>query len=53
MLHDKPSGRISSDGDGNVFFVVDGVPLGLDEIAFPLASHEGWEFESQIVDALA
>ena len=52
MLHDRLSGRITSDGDGGVVLVVDGVPLGIDDLASILASHEGWGVEMQIVDAL-
>lgn len=52
MSHDKLSGRIVSDGADGVVLVVDGVPLGLDDIVSILASHEGWNFEMQIVDSL-
>jgi hypothetical protein len=52
MLHDRLSGRITSDGEGGVVLVVDGVPLGIDDLASILASHEGWGFELGIVDAL-
>ena len=52
MLHDTLSGRITSDGDGGVLLVVDGIPLSLEEIGSILASHEGWSFELQITDAL-
>lgn len=52
MLHDRLSGRITSDGDGGVVLVVDGTPLGIDDLASILASYEGWGFEMQIVDAL-
>lgn len=52
MLHDRLSGRITSDGEGGVVLVVDGIPLGVDDLASILASHEGWGFEMQIVDAL-
>ncbi|MBI5503809.1 MAG: hypothetical protein HY899_03350 [Deltaproteobacteria bacterium] len=52
MLHDSLSGRITSDGDGGVLLVVDGVPLSLEEIGRILNSHEGWDFALQIVDAL-
>ena len=52
MLHDRLSGRITSDGSGGVMLVVDGAPLGIDDLASILGSHEGWAFELQIVDAL-
>ena len=52
MLHDSLSGRITSDRDGGVLLVVDGIPLSLEEIGSILASHEGWSFELQITDAL-
>ena len=52
MLHDRLSGRITSDGEGGVVLIVDGVPLGIDDLASILASHEGWAVEMQIVDAL-
>lgn len=52
MLHDRVSGRITSDGEGGVVLVVDGIPLGINDLASILASHEGWGFEMQIVDAL-
>jgi hypothetical protein len=52
MLHDKLSGRITSDGKGGVVLVVDGIPLSIDDLSFLLATHEGWGFEMQIVDAL-
>ena len=52
MLHDSLSGRITSHGAGGVLLVVDGVPLSLEEIGSILASHEGWNFELQITDAL-
>jgi len=52
MLHDRLSGRITSDGKGDVALVVDGIALGIDDLASILASHEGWGFELQIVDAL-
>ena len=52
MLHDRLSGRITSDGKGGVVLVVDGIALGIEDLASILASHEGWGFELQIVDAL-
>jgi hypothetical protein len=32
--------------------VVDGIALGIDDLASILASHEGWVFELQIQDGL-
>ena len=52
MLHDKLSGRITWDKEGGVTLVVDGVPLGIENLSSILASHEGWGFEVKIVDAL-
>ena len=52
MLHDRLTGRIDSDGAGGVVLVVDGVPLDMDNLSSILATHEGWCFELQIVDAL-
>lgn len=52
MLHDRLSGRITSDDSGGVVMVVDGTPLGMGDLASILGSHEGWAFELQIVDAL-
>ena len=52
MLHDKLRGRITSNGEGGVVLIVDGIPLGMDALASILATYEGWEFELQIVDAL-
>lgn len=52
MLHDRLSGRITSDGNGGVVLIVDGVALGIENLASILMTHEGWGFELQIVDAL-
>ena len=52
MLHDRLSGRITSDRKGGVQLVVDGIALGVEDLASILESHEGWSFELQIVDAL-
>lgn len=52
MLHDRLSGRITSDGHGGVLVVVDGIPLSLEEFGVLLASHEGWTFDLQITDSL-
>jgi len=52
MLHDKLSGRITSDGNGGVVLVVDGKAVGIENLIAMLLTHEGWECELQIVDAL-
>ena len=52
MLHDELQGRITSDGDGGVTLVVDGIPLGIEDLASFLQTHEGWEFRLRIVDGL-
>jgi len=52
MLHDRLRGRITSDGEGGVMVVVDGIPLGMEEFASILASHEGWAFDLHVVDGL-
>lgn len=52
MLHDRLSGRITSDGKGRVLLIVDGVALELGDLASILESHEGWSFELNIVDGL-
>ncbi|MEK7243221.1 MAG: hypothetical protein AAB112_03505 [Thermodesulfobacteriota bacterium] len=52
MLHDKLRGRIASDGHGRVLLVVDGLAVDMDELARFLSTHEGWEFELRIKDAL-
>ena len=52
LLHDRLSGRITSDGEGGVVLVVDGISLGIDDLASILQCHEGWNFEMEIVDAL-
>ena len=52
MLHDKLQGRITSDGRGHVLLVVDGLAVDMDELARFLSTHEGWEFELRIKDAL-
>jgi hypothetical protein len=52
MLHDKLSGRITSDGNGGAVVVVDGIPLSIDDLAHILISHEGWSFDFTIIDSL-
>lgn len=52
MLHDRLSGRITSDGKRGVLLVVDGIAMVFEDLASILESHEGWGFELRIVDAL-
>ena len=52
MLHDRLSGRVTSDGKGGVLLVVDGIPLRIENLASILGTHEGWGFELHIGDAL-
>jgi len=52
MLHDRLSGRITSDEKGDLIIVVDGIALDTTDLASFLAGHEGWGFEMRIVDAL-
>ncbi|MDI6809049.1 MAG: hypothetical protein QME66_08735 [Candidatus Eisenbacteria bacterium] len=52
MLHSELSGRITCRSDGDVVLIVDGVPLSLENFSAILATHEGWNFEMKIVDAL-
>lgn len=52
MLHDKLRGRITSDGNGGVLLVVDGLAVDMGELARFFSTHEGWEFELRIQDAL-
>jgi|GEM_PF-1304583 len=52
MLHDKLRGRITLDGHGGVMLVVDGLAVDMDDLARFLSTHEGWEFELSIIDAL-
>ena len=51
MLHDSLEGRITSRG-GEVVAVVDGVALGIEDLARILAAREGWGFEMRITDPL-
>jgi len=52
MLHDKLRGRITSDGNGGVLLVVDGLAVDMAELSRFFSTHEGWEFELRIKDAL-
>lgn len=52
MLHDKLSGRITSDGNGGVVLVVDGLAVDAKNLASMLLTHEGWSFDLQITDGL-
>lgn len=48
--HDTLRGRISS-RDGEVIFVVDGIPLSLQQFGKMAEMHEGWEFSFRFVDS--
>ena len=50
MLHDTLSGRITSDGEGGVVLVVDGIPLSLGEFSSILEGHEEWGFDMRLID---
>ena len=52
MLHDKLRGRITSDGNGGVLLVVDGLAVDMDKLARFFSTCEGWEFELIIKDPL-
>ena len=52
MLHSELRGRITSDGHGHAAVIVDGIPLGIDDLELFLRSHEGWALELRITDAL-
>lgn len=52
MLHDKLTGRITSDGQGGVLLVIDGRPVDIDDLESILRGHEGWGFELEILDHL-
>ncbi len=52
MLHDTLRGHITSDGHGGAVLVVDGLAVGMENLASMLVTHEGWGFELRIVDAL-
>jgi hypothetical protein len=52
MLHDKLRGRITSDGNGGVLLVVDGLAVDMGELSRFFSTHEGLEFELRIKDAL-
>ncbi len=52
MLHDKLQGRITSDGNGGALLVVDGLAVDMGKLSRFFSTHEGWEFELIIKDAL-
>lgn len=52
MTHDTIRGRITTDSEHQLVLVVDGQPLDMDDVAAILNSHEGWNFELRIRDAL-
>ncbi len=51
MLHDSLEGRITSRA-GEVVIVVDGIALGIEDIARFLAARESWGLELRITDPL-
>jgi len=51
MLHDSLEGRITVRA-GEVVVVVDGIALGIEDLARFLAAREGWGFEMRILDSL-
>lgn len=51
MLHDSLEGRITVRG-GEVVVVVDGIALGIEDLARFLAAREGWGLELRITDPL-
>lgn len=52
LLHDRMRGRITSCDEGGVLLVVDGRAIDMGDLARILETHEGWEFELRIRDAL-
>ncbi len=52
LLHDRLRGRITSSERDGLQLVVDGQALDIDDLARILSTHEGWEFELKILDAL-
>lgn len=50
MMHDRIQGRITWSEAKGVVLVVDGIPLGIDDLADILATHEGWQFRLEIAD---
>ena len=52
MLHDTLRGRITCIDAHDVALVVDGIPLDATDLITMIASHEGFEFELKIKDAL-
>jgi hypothetical protein len=52
MLHDTLKGRITTDENGRVLLVIDGIPLRIEEIESFFNTHVGRVFEMRIEDAL-
>lgn len=50
MMHDRIQGRITWSEEKGLVLVVDGIPLGLDDLATILETHEGWQFRLEIAD---
>lgn len=54
MLHDRLVGHIGwSEETGGAVFVVDGIPLTMEEIERFAAMHEGWQFSLRFADPCA
>jgi len=52
LLHERMKGRIEYNETRGIHLVVDGLPLDPDDLERILGSHEGWEFDLAITDAL-
>jgi hypothetical protein len=50
LMHNILRGRIAWSPDTGLALVVDGIPLGLDDMREILESHEGWQFRLEIAD---
>jgi hypothetical protein len=49
-LHDTIRGRITCSEEGGLTFVVDGIPLSLQDLAGIIEMHEGWQFRLELAD---
>jgi hypothetical protein len=49
-LHDTLRGRITS-RDGEPVFVIDGIPLSLEQLGKALLGCEGWDFRIDLIDS--
>lgn len=50
MLHDRLVGHIDSSSDGSAVFVVDGIPLTLEDIDRLASTHEGFRFSLRFAE---